>query len=56
MAGTWQNSHGEKRKVPTNVTRITRALKSYTDGGIAQVVYYQSGVGTGGLVNRIVGG
>jgi len=54
--GTWQNSDGGKVEVPTNVTRITRALKSYTDDGISQVVYYQSGVGTGGTVNRLVGG
>jgi len=56
MVGTWQNSDGGKVEVPTNVTRITRALKSYTDDGISQVVYYQSGVGNGGTVNRLVGG
>ncbi|PUU77087.1 hypothetical protein B9Z19DRAFT_988225 [Tuber borchii] len=54
--GTWQNSDGGNTKAPTNVTRITRALKSYTDKGISQVVYYQSGVGTGGPVDRLVGG
>jgi hypothetical protein len=43
--------------VPTNVTRITRALKSYTKkDGISQIVYYQSGVGTGGTLNKILGG
>ena len=56
MTGTWQNSHGGNGETPTNVTRITRALKKYDKYGIAQVVYYQSGVGTGGPVDRIVGG
>lgn len=43
--------------MPTNVTRITRALKSYTKkDGISQIVYYQSGVGTGGTLNKILGG
>ncbi|PUU77088.1 hypothetical protein B9Z19DRAFT_988179 [Tuber borchii] len=54
--GTWQNSDGGDKGVPTNVTRISRALKSYTDKGISQTVYYQSGVGTGGPVDKIVGG
>jgi len=54
--GTWQNSDGGDKGVPTNVTRISRALKSYTGGGMAQTVYYQSGVGTGGPVDKVVGG
>ncbi|RPA93054.1 hypothetical protein L873DRAFT_1830861 [Choiromyces venosus 120613-1] len=31
-------------------------MKSYTDGGVSPVVYYQSVVGTGGTVTRLVGG
>ncbi|RPB12768.1 hypothetical protein P167DRAFT_487458 [Morchella conica CCBAS932] len=55
--GTWQSSDGGEPSVPTNVTRITRALKSYTKkDGISQIVYYQSGVGTGGTLNKILGG
>ncbi|CAZ85424.1 unnamed protein product [Tuber melanosporum] len=54
--GTWQDSDGGKLEVPTNVTRVARALKSFTDDGVSQVIYYQSGVGTGGTVNRLIGG
>lgn len=55
-AGTWQDSDGGVKEVPTNITRITRALKSVSSSGIPQIVYYQSGVGTGGKIDKIVGG
>lgn len=54
--GTWQDSDGGVKEVPTNITRITRALKSQTSDGISQIVYYQSGVGTGGTLNKMIGG
>ncbi|KAB8356667.1 hypothetical protein FH972_024244 [Carpinus fangiana] len=42
---------------PSNVTRITRAIKSQSADGIQQIVYYQAGVGsTGTLTNKIIGG
>ena len=56
MAGTWQDSDGGNKEVPTNVTRIARALKKCNKDGIPQVVYYQSGVGTGGMVDWLIGG
>lgn len=33
-------------QVPSNVTRLIRALRHHTDDGIAQIAYYQRGVGT----------
>ncbi|KAI5858652.1 hypothetical protein BZA05DRAFT_10029 [Tricharina praecox] len=54
--GTWQNSDGGVKEDPTNITRITRALKSVSSSGIPQIVYYQSGVGTGGTIDKIIGG
>lgn len=42
--------------MPTNVTRICRAIKSQADDGTPQIVYYQAGVGTGGMWSKFVGG
>lgn len=43
--------------IPTNVTRIGRAIKPVDSDGRAQVVYYQPGVGTqGGILSRIIAG
>lgn len=43
--------------IPSNVTRISHAIKSKSSNGIPQVVYYQAGIGsTGTIVNRVVGG
>ncbi|EWC47156.1 hypothetical protein DRE_03525 [Drechslerella stenobrocha 248] len=44
--GTWQDSDQGDAGSPTNVTRFARALKSVSDGGVAQIIYYQSGVGS----------
>ena len=42
---------------PSNVTRITRAIKSEDDAHHPQIVYYQSGIGTQpGWYDRLVGG
>ncbi|KAI9783689.1 MAG: hypothetical protein M1839_003537 [Geoglossum umbratile] len=69
--GTWQNSDNGfekdgifstgKLQTPSNVTRIARAIKPYHDDpgtGISknQVVYYQAGVGTSGVWDKLVGG
>jgi len=59
--GTWLNSddgmlNGELA-VPSNVTRMSRAIRSQSRDGIAQVVYYHHGVGSqGGIVDRVVMG
>ncbi|KAK6352873.1 hypothetical protein TWF696_004874 [Orbilia brochopaga] len=44
--GTWQDSDNGDAGFPTNVTRFARSLKSVSDDGITQIVYYQSGVGS----------
>ena len=58
--GTWNqldqvNSESGKRR-PTNVTKLARAVTTRGDDGAAQVVYYHSGVGTGGPLDRVTGG
>lgn len=60
-AGTWLDADsGLKHNqvpVPSNVTRLCRAIKSTSSDRIPQVVYYQAGVGTaGGPITRTVGG
>lgn len=55
--GTW-NTADQKQKGqynPTNVTKIARAIKP---GGKkkAQLVFYDQGVGTGNIVDRLLGG
>ncbi|KIW08412.1 hypothetical protein, variant [Verruconis gallopava] len=56
--GTWLNSddgmlNGELA-VPSNVTRMSRAIKSQSRDGIPQIVYYHRGVGSqGGIVDRV---
>ncbi|KAI9808172.1 MAG: hypothetical protein M1825_004629 [Sarcosagium campestre] len=65
--GTWQNSDDGyddgglfktgQLQIPTNVTRIGRAIKAETASGRQQIVYYQAGVGTGNtLWDKVVGG
>lgn len=44
-------------QVPSNVTRIARALRRTGLDGIPQVIYYHSGVGTGSsMVDILTGG
>jgi len=55
--GTWQDSDGGTFEVPTNVTRLSRAIEPVAQDGTPQIVYYQSGVGTEfGMLNRLIGG
>src|SRR5262245_15503931 len=51
--GTWNTSDNQGN--PTNVTRIARAIPAFASDGVAQIVYYDSGVGTG-LLDRWIGG
>ena len=59
--GTWLDasmglSHG-KLPIPSNITRISEAIKPVSSRGIQQVVLYQAGIGsTGNILNRVVGG
>ncbi|KAF2747974.1 hypothetical protein M011DRAFT_401163 [Sporormia fimetaria CBS 119925] len=59
--GTWLNSDNGmitgRISVPSNVTRLSRAIKTVSQDGIPQIVNYQMGVGAqGNLVGRVVGG
>ncbi|KAI9686900.1 MAG: hypothetical protein M1822_002653 [Bathelium mastoideum] len=59
--GTWldaDNGHlNGELNIPSNITRLTRAIKTTSGDGIPQVVYYHYGVGSqGGVVDRVVGG
>ncbi|KAI5367831.1 hypothetical protein Slin15195_G029640 [Septoria linicola] len=59
--GTWMDrDNGYKKgklQNPSNVTRIARAMMSEDDAKHPQIVYYQSGIGTGiGLYDQILGG
>ena len=55
VRGSWgQRGHPQS---PSNVTRISRAIKSEDDDHHPQIVYYQAGIGAGiGLYNHLVGG
>jgi uncharacterized protein (DUF2235 family) len=50
--GTW-NWPESKRE--TNVVRMVRSLKP-DDNGVAQIIHYHQGVGTGNFLDRLVGG
>ncbi|KAH6724128.1 hypothetical protein BKA61DRAFT_664832 [Leptodontidium sp. MPI-SDFR-AT-0119] len=63
--GTWQNSDmgvdtspfsPPKTQIPTNVTRIVRALNHRDEKGITQIAFYQRGIGTDNLEDKLVGG
>lgn len=44
-------------QIPSNVTRISRALKRFSLDGMPQIIYYHSGVGTGSTtIDTITGG
>ena len=59
--GTWVDvnaapDHG-KMEPPSNVARLTRALRSSASDGTPQIVYYQAGIGsTGTISNKVIGG
>jgi len=56
--GTWNTSDQESAGVPapTNVCRLHNALATHDGKGNPQVPYYHPGVGTGGGLDRLVGG
>ena len=49
--GTWQASNHGVKTIPSNIAKLSRAIKFYektSDGQfIHQIVYYSAGVGTG---------
>jgi uncharacterized protein (DUF2235 family) len=58
--GTWnirdQVDEKTKKRRPTNVTKVARAIRPRARDGTDQVVYYHDGVGTGGGLDRVSGG
>ena len=56
--GTWNRPDQEDRGriVPSNVVKVCRAVSGQTKNGIEQLIYYDTGVGTGGRWDRIKGG
>lgn len=51
--GTW-NSIGQR--YPTNVVKFARAIAPTAPDGVSQVVFYDQGVGTGNILDRLTGG
>lgn len=59
--GTWLNSDAKMINgtipIPSNVTRLSRAIKAISQDGIPQIVNYQLGIGSlGKPIQRIVNG
>ena len=59
--GTWLNSdsglHNRRLPIPSNVSRLSHAIKTKSGDGISQIVYYQPGIGSSGTIgNRVIGG
>ncbi len=54
LDGTWNTADLEAKI--TNVVHLVRAVLPRGRDGVAQVVYYHKGVGTGGPVDRLRGG
>lgn len=56
--GTWNTPDQRTKNVPcpTNVVKLARAVLPLDAAGVSQLVYYDQGVGTGNLIDRITGG
>ena len=58
--GTWnerdQINPDTKRRRPTNVTKIARAVRPRALNGVDQIVFYHDGLGTGGPLDKVTGG
>src|SRR5256885_9057038 len=58
--GTWnhrdQLDERTRRRRPTNVTKVARAVRPRAKDGTNQVVYYHEGIGTGGATDKVTGG
>lgn len=54
LDGTWKTAEDDGRS--TNVVKMMRAVAPRDAGGVEQIVYYNKGVGTGGLFDRLRGG
>jgi hypothetical protein len=56
--GTWNRADQESNDepCPTNVVRLGYRVAKRDAAGVAQIVYYDQGVGTGNSVDRLTGG
>ena len=56
--GTWNKPDQMDRGVmrPTNVVKIARMIMTQARDGTAQQVYYDKGVGTGDVIDKLFGG
>ena len=58
--GTWNYrdkvDERTKKRRPTNVTKVARAVQARSRDGIDQVVFYHEGVGTSGVFDKYSGG
>jgi len=54
LDGTWNQVFGAGDK--TNVVKIAQSIRPQAADAAAQLVYYSTGVGTGGIASRIWGG
>jgi uncharacterized protein (DUF2235 family) len=52
--GTWNTL--TKPEEATNVVRVGQAVKAIASDGVPQIVYYNSGVGSGGKIDQLLGG
>ena len=53
--GTWDSPENTKL-APSNVVRLARALLPGASDGVPQVLYYDPGVGTGDILDKLTGG
>jgi uncharacterized protein (DUF2235 family) len=51
--GTWQ---GLGNEFPTNIAKIAQAVRPSDNKGIAQIVYYDEGIGTFNFSDKLMGG
>ena len=56
--GTWNTPDAmvDGKACPTNVVKMARAVLPRDERGVPQVVLYDEGIGTGGFLDRVVGG
>ncbi len=52
--GTWRTPDNGPN--PTNVVKIMRAIRTADDKGVPQITFYETGVGTGGPLDKLIGG
>lgn len=45
-----------ENKIPTNILKLTMAIEREDENGVQQVIFYDSGVGTQGAIDKVMGG